>query len=57
MADRMEPGSGDEGEEMAGVGRWTSVRGKLWGLVRWEPVPETGEHPAEWVEERNLGAH
>ena len=37
--------------------QWKRSRGKLWGLVRWEPDLVLGEHPVEWKEERALGSH
>ena len=37
----------EEGHPVAAVLRWKSVRGKLVGLVRWEPDPVTGEFPPE----------
>ena len=42
---------------VAEVREWKRARGRLWGLVRWEPDPVDGEFPLEWVEERHLGAH
>ena len=37
----------EEGHPVAAVLRWKRVRGKLVGLVRWEPDPVTGEFPPE----------
>ena len=37
--------------------QWKRSRGKLWGLVRWEPDAVLGEHPVEWKEERALGSY
>ena len=45
-----------EGQPVAEVLGWKRVRGKLWGLVRWEPHALTGEWPTEWRPERDIGA-
>ena len=42
---------------VAEVREWKRARGRLWGLVRWEPDPVDGEFPLEWMEERHLRAH
>ena len=42
---------------MEEVLQWKRSRGKLWGLVRWEPDAVLGEYPVEWKEERALGSH
>ena len=51
--------AGAEAEEVAvaEVRKWKRVRGRLWGLVSWEPDPVLGEFPLEWKAERDLGAH
>ena len=46
----------EEGCPVAAVLRWKRVKGKLVGLVRWEPDPVTGEFPPEWKGEGDLGA-
>ena len=46
----------EEGHPVAAVLRWKRVKGKLLGLVRWEPDPVTGEFPPEWRGESDLGA-
>ena len=45
----------EEGHSLAAVLRWKRVKGKLLGLVRWEPDPVTGEFLPEWKGENDLG--
>ena len=64
-SDGEEAGSGGASDEATTQGQaaveevlqWKRSRGKLWGLVRWEPDAVLGEHPVEWKEERALGSH
>ena len=44
----------EEGHPVAAVLRWKRVKGKLLGLVRWEPGSVSGEFPPEWRGESDL---
>ena len=46
----------EEGHPVIAVLRWKRVKGRLLGLVRWEPDPASSEFPPEWRGESDLGA-
>ena len=53
MDTSVEVGAGDE---VGGVERWATRKGKVVGLVRWAGVLVDGEAPVQWVPEHRLGS-